>query len=69
MTQGNRTAMTFAATSITSPTFAQYPAKFSPPISKAKYSFAEAVKPAQSDGKRISHCKTSEYSVTVGVKE
>ena len=34
-----------------------------------KYSFAEAVKPFQSDGKNISHCSTPEYSVTVGVKE
>ena len=69
MTHGNKTAMTFAATSMISPTFAQYPAKFSPLMSKAKYSFAEAVKPSQSSGKRISHCSTPEYSVTVGVKE
>ena len=69
MTQGRKIAMTFAAISIISPTFAQYPAKFSPLISRAKYSFAEAVKPTQSSGNSISHCKTSEYSVTVGVKE
>ena len=61
--------MTFAATSITSPTVAQYPAKFSPSISKEKYCFAEAVKPSQSAGDRIPHCNTFEYSVTVGVKE
>lgn len=61
--------MTFAAMSMISPTFAQYPAKFSTLISKAKYSLAEAVKPFQSSGNKISHCSTPEYSVTVGEKE
>lgn len=37
-------------------------------MSKEKYLPAASVKPAKSDGSRMSHCMTEEYSVTVGVK-
>ena len=69
ITHGSATTSSFAVLSNPFATFFQYPAKFSPLMSKEKYLPAASVKPTKSDGSRMSHCRTAEYSVTVGVKE
>ena len=63
---GRLIATTFNSTSITSPTFDQYAAKFSPSMSNAKNDSDCEVKPSKSDGRRMPQSITEEYSVTDG---